>query len=246
MTTVWPPKHASAVGDYRYNIPLDTGDTVSTATLSILSGSVAIDSQSKDNTSLTAWLSAGVQGETAVFQVTWTTAGGRTDDDIITLAVISDPVAILAGVPGGDPNVSAFSYPAFIARYPEMKSIDPAYAQTLFAEAGIYLDNTAGSLVQDVATRGILLNMIVAHLAALGGALDGGTPSGMVGRVTSASEGTVKIEVDSGLEPGGAAWFAQTPYGFSFWQATKRYRMAQYRPARQPNFDPIRWTGWRR
>lgn len=143
--------------------------------------------------------------------------------------------------------IAVFDYTAWSTRYPELAgAVDQALATALFAEAGLYLDNTDYSPVQDVATRLILLNMIVAHLAALGGALDGGTPSGMVGRVTSASEGTVRVEVDSGLEPGGAAWFAQTPYGFSFWQATKRYRMMQYRPARQPNFEPIRWAGWRR
>lgn len=125
--------------------------------------------------------------------------------------------------------VAVFDYAAWNQRYPELGAVDEGRAALLFAEAGLYLDNTDCSPVQDVAMRLMLLNMIVAHLAVLGGALEpGGAPSGMVGRVSSASEGSVSVSVDSGLAPGTAAWFQQTNYGLSFWQATKRFRMARY------------------
>lgn len=143
--------------------------------------------------------------------------------------------------------IAVFDYTAWSARYPELAgAVDQTLATALFAEAGLYLDNTDLSPVQDVSTRLVLLNMLVAHLAALGGALDGGSPSGIVGRVTSATEGTVSVQADTGIEAGTAEWYALTNYGFGFWAATKRYRSMRYRPARQPVFEPARWALWRR
>jgi hypothetical protein len=96
----WTAKDPDAVLDYVYRIPLDAGDSVSSGTpwVAVLTGTVAIDDQSlaagPDTTSegygqdVTVWLSGGTAGETAVFRVSWETAGGRTNDDVITLAVV--------------------------------------------------------------------------------------------------------------------------------------------------------------
>lgn len=143
-------------------------------------------------------------------------------------------------------GVAAFNYAAWIQRYPEFGAVSEERAALFFAEAGIYLDNTDSSVVADVAVRGVLLNMLTAHIASLAGALEpNGQPTGMVGRVSSASEGSVSVSVDSGLEAGTAPWFAQTSYGLSFWQATKPYRSAIYVPAQAYNFEPFRSRPWR-
>lgn len=143
--------------------------------------------------------------------------------------------------------VAVFDYAAWGLRYPELKgAVGPDLAASYFAEAGLYLDNTDCSPVADVTVRGLLLNMLVSHIAVLSGALEAdGKPSGMVGRVSSATEGSVSVSFDTGLAPGTAAWFQQTSYGLSFWQATKPYRMARYVPAQPYLTDPWR-SPWRR
>ena len=142
--------------------------------------------------------------------------------------------------------VAVFDYTAWAARYPELAgTVDQALATALFTEAGLYLDNTDASIVADPALRLILLNMIVAHLAVMGGALDGASPTGQVGRVTSATEGSVSVSLDTGLAPGTASWWSITSYGLNFWAATKRYRSMHYRPGPRPIFNPPRAL-WRR
>ncbi len=144
--------------------------------------------------------------------------------------------------------VAVFNYAAWIARYPEFTgAVSEERAALFFAEAGLYLDNTDASIVQDAALRLVLLNMLVAHIAVLAGALEpDGKPSGLVGRVSSASEGAVSVSTDTGLMPGTAVWFQQTAYGLSFWQATKPYRSARYVAAPPYNFEPRGRSLWQR
>lgn len=143
--------------------------------------------------------------------------------------------------------VAVFDYAAWVARYPEFGAVSEQRAALFFAEAGLYLDNTDASPVQDVAMRLVLLNMATAHIAALSGALNAdGKPSGLVGRVSSASEGSVSVSTELGLVPGSAVWFQQTSYGLSFWQATKGYRSAVYVAPQPYNFEPWAGATWRR
>jgi hypothetical protein len=141
-------------------------------------------------------------------------------------------------------TVAVFNHAAWIARYPEFGAVSEELAALFFAEAGLYLDNTDNSPVEDANVRLMLLGMLTAHIAALSGA--SGRDSGMVGRVSSASEGSVSVSVDTGLMPGTAVWFQQTSYGLSFWQATKGYRSAVYVAAPAYNFEPRGVTAWRR
>jgi hypothetical protein len=134
--------------------------------------------------------------------------------------------------------VAVFDYALWSLSYPELKaSVTPAVAGALFRRAGLFLNNTNASVVTDVETRLDLLNLIVSHLAALGGAGGGGN-SGLVGRVTSATEGTVKVDVDAGPSTGSNAWWLQTQYGFQYWQATAPYRTMRYVPGPTPIMDP--------
>lgn len=143
--------------------------------------------------------------------------------------------------------VAVFDYTAWTTRYPEFGAVNSTLAALYFAEAGLYLDNTDASPVTDVNIRLMLLNMLTAHVAVLAGALEpDGKPSGMVGRISSATEGGVSVSLESGLLPGTAAWFQQTSYGLSFWQATKNLRSATYVAAPARVTEP--WAGavWRR
>jgi len=142
-------------------------------------------------------------------------------------------------------GIVTFDYPKWLVRYPEFtdKVLD-ARAQSYFDEAAaLYLNNSEGSPVSDVDRRAVLLNMLVAHIAAL----NGEGSSGLVGRITSATEGSVSVSADYGTQPGTAAWFLQTKYGAAFWQATQSLRTFRYVPGRQPVFSryPQGFGPWR-
>lgn len=143
-------------------------------------------------------------------------------------------------------GVAVFNYAAWAARYPTLAAkVDEPLAQSYFDEAGlVYLLNNDCSVVQDVPTRLVLLNMLVAHLAALNGATASGE-AGLVGRVSSATEGSVTINADYNAQPGSEQWYAQTPYGAQYWAATVGYRSAIYVPGPQPFLGVPGPYGWR-
>ena len=131
-----------------------------------------------------------------------------------------------------------FNYSAWVARYPQFASpggtqpVSSDLANAYLNDAAIYLRNDGGGPVSSAAIQTALLNMIMAHIAALNTAFASGAPApSLVGRINSASEGSVSV----GTEMNGpelAAWFNQTPYGAAFWQATAQYRTMRYIPGR--------------
>ena len=113
----------------------------------------------------------------------------------------------------------------FKARYPEFTAVADVLLGSYFGEAGLYLANDDSSPVSNVTTRLSLLNMLTAHIAYLAGAITGQVMP--VGRVASASEGSVSTSLDYQVA-GSAVWFAQTQYGAAFWQATNFMRSFRY------------------
>ena len=152
-----------------------------------------------------------------------------------------------------------FDYRWFETRYPEISEwCSPGQLQGYFDIATLYCDNTdtgaptpamcdlwfslgmigfppIGGPIANIKVRQMLLGMLTAHVAQLNGNINGNAPSGLVGRVTNASEGSISVGV-SYPETADAAWFGQTRYGAMFWQATKQYRMAQYFPGPGASF----------
>ncbi|EHA4789260.1 DUF4054 domain-containing protein, partial [Escherichia coli] len=132
-------------------------------------------------------------------------------------------------------GVVIFAPSAFKLRYPEFSSVDDVLLQQYFTQATIYLDNTDSSRVSDLAVRSMLLNMLVAHIACLYSGANGQSPSGLVGRIDSASEGSVSVHADM---PGGtanSAWYMQTKYGADYWNATAPFRTFQYISGHSPS-----------
>jgi len=119
----------------------------------------------------------------------------------------------------------AFNPSAFKVRYPEFLAVDDARLSAFFDEATLYLSNTDKPVV-DVIKRAMLFNMLVAHIATLGGVLSSNSPA-PVGRVASAGQGSVNVSTEY-LPAGSQAWFVQTQYGAAFWQATINYRSFRY------------------
>lgn len=132
-----------------------------------------------------------------------------------------------------------FNYPLWAARYPEFSdTVGEDLAQIFFSEAELYLDNTASSKVADNAPAGrraLLLNMLVAHVAALSVGTNGSPVSPFIGRITQATQGTVSVTADMGPISGSQAWFMQTKYGANYWQATASLRQGgRYKSPRGP------------
>lgn len=128
-------------------------------------------------------------------------------------------------------GVVTFDPAAFLVRYPEFASVGTPLLQAYFDEAAmVYLDNTEDSRVQQIEQRSVLLNMLVAHLAALNAGVNGQGATPLVGRINSATEGSVTVQAAMDGVPGTAAWFMQTKYGAAYWQATAAFRTMQYVP----------------
>lgn len=118
-------------------------------------------------------------------------------------------------------------------RYPDLVPyVTEGLATAYFAEAGLYLDNTDCSPIQNVARRGLILGMIAAHIALLNAPVNDGEAQKLVGRISNASEGSVSVATALTV-PGSAEWFAQTQPGFAAWQAMAAYRTFRYFPGPQ-------------
>lgn len=119
----------------------------------------------------------------------------------------------------------------FRAMFPEFSNVTAETLPFLFDQATDYLNNSDFSLVDDVIKRERLLYLLMAHLAYMRyGDANGNGGSGMVGRISSASEGSVSVSSEAGQVEFRYMWYTQSPYGMDFWQATKVYRMANYYP----------------
>lgn len=135
------------------------------------------------------------------------------------------------------PPAVTFDYNAWVARYPEFAAVLQPMAQAYFDEAGLYCANSASNPAFADGVLPTLLNMLTAHIAWLNAPRDAnGNPSStgqpaspIVGRINSASEGSVSVQAE--LESSGSpseAFFTQTKYGLAYWQATAGYRTMRY------------------
>lgn len=134
--------------------------------------------------------------------------------------------------------IVVFDINAFRERYPEFDTVSGTLLNAYFVEATVYLDNTDCSPVTDVNVRAVYLNMLVAHIAALNSGVGGQKPSGLVGRVSSASEGSVSVSTGEVPVSPSSWWYLQTPYGAAYWQATAAYRTVRYVPGASPSMYP--------
>lgn len=239
----WPSKDSDATLNYRWDVQLDAGDRLVSASVIRVSGDVKYDPLTPDETGVTVVLSGGSASTINLFRGTWSSVNGQSGDEYIAVAV-TDNTPVFP--PQATPGVAQFQYELWATAYPELAtSVSSQLATALFRRATIMLNNTPTSPVADVDRRLDLLNMIVAHLAALGGAGQAGGASGLVGRVTNAREGDVSVSVDAGPSSASNAWWLQTSYGFEYWTATANLRTMRYVPGPRPIMERPFW-GMRR
>lgn len=134
------------------------------------------------------------------------------------------------------PPAIPFNFTNFALRYPEFAPCGEALCQLYYDEAGIYCANSAASAPFADGTLTNLLWMLTAHIAwinaprdANGNPAASGVPaSSIVGRINSASEGSVSVGAENNFPPGTPQWYQQTRYGAAYWAATAGYRTMRY------------------
>lgn len=141
--------------------------------------------------------------------------------------------------------VATFNLTAFLARYPEFTPAAPytgvnsTNGPLFFGEATVYWRNDGNGPVCDPFTQQTFLNMLTAHVAMLAVGTVQSPMSGLVGRISSAGQGSVNVSTDMPAMPQGAAYFQQTQYGLDFWAASAAYRTMRYRPRRGRFMGPV-------
>lgn len=130
--------------------------------------------------------------------------------------------------------VVVFDPAAFKAAFPQFQDVPDATLSALFAMIGFtYIDNTDESIVVNVDQRGAMMNFLLAHMLVLFGWVDTNgvvvPGAGAVGRVSSATEGTVSTSLEYKVPASAAeAWYNQTPYGAAYWVMTAPFRSFHY------------------
>jgi hypothetical protein len=138
-------------------------------------------------------------------------------------------VACPSPAPQPTPGVVEFDADEFKAAYPAFATVSDDELQGDFDLATLFLNNSCCSVVKDANVRQRLLYLVTAHIAALLQGANGLPPSGIVGRVDSAKEGSVSVSAAYAAEMSmSEAYFSQTQWGAAFWQATVGYRMFRY------------------
>lgn len=144
--------------------------------------------------------------------------------------------------------IATFDYSYWQATYFEFDYLGQAQVQAYFDLAGqsSILDNTGLGPVCSTNEQKVLMHLLTAHVVKLFGPgptdAAGNTqgPQEVVGRISSAGEGSVNIQTENNYPPGDVQWFQQTKYGSMFWLATAKYRSARWigRPFRRPSMGP--------
>jgi hypothetical protein len=156
--------------------------------------------------------------------------------------------------------IVTFVYDDWLTSYPEFTTTtNDAQGEGYFAQAEEYCGNSDCAIVPydptaspPINTRLIILYLLTAHIAQMfAGSVVGGItrpPSPLVGRINSATQGTVTVQAEMpGPQNATAAWYNQTLYGANANAMMAKYRMARYRasPGRFSQPSPVRrFGGW--
>lgn len=139
---------------------------------------------------------------------------------------------VVQGIVTFDPTV-------FKAAFPEFSTIADPVLNLNFGLAEMQLSNSCCSRIKNASLREKLLDLLVAHITQLRNGTNGQSPSGVVGRVSYAMEGSVMATVDMGPIVLGQAYYMQTQWGALYWSSTATYRTFRYIPAPATCYDDV-------
>lgn len=139
-------------------------------------------------------------------------------------------------------NIFVFDPAEFRALYPNFDSYTDEQLEWFFemVENDI-LDNTESACIP-LKTRRKLFFLLVAHMAELQNRINDGN-TGLVGRISSATEGSVSISSDYLSSPTALAqWLNQTSYGAMYYAMTAKYRTILWVASQRPM--PVNRSRW--
>lgn len=133
-----------------------------------------------------------------------------------------------------------FDYAAWSQAYPEFSNVTQ---QQIDARILPVANQAIAGFIGCVASAQDQTNflwLMVAHLCMLNFGTAKSPATGLVGRISSATEGSVSVDVDFTTSKA-QAWYAQTTYGATFWQLAKPYWLGPWSyPAPPPTPFPYR------
>lgn len=114
---------------------------------------------------------------------------------------------------------------------PEFDSVPNAKLKRFFHEATLIIKNSPYSEVQDCCERISLYNLLIAWKV-----VDDGRGVGVVGTITSASQGSVTLGLKTPDKEEVPFPYNTNGHGITFWEATAKYRTVNYvaDPYRRP------------
>lgn len=132
-----------------------------------------------------------------------------------------------------------FDFAQWIALFPEFTPLNNAMGNAYFIRAtGSIIGNSTTNPIFNDGNLPYLIYLATAHVAALncprdasGNPAQSGNPaSTLVGRINSASQGSVSVQTEwPASDPSAQEKFLmQTKYGAEYWSATAQYRTARY------------------
>ena len=147
------------------------------------------------------------------------------------------------------PGTVVFDPSVFKTLYPAFATVPTAALNFNFAQAQLMLNNSCCSAVPDAPTRELLLGLLTAHITALLNGVNGQAPSGVVGRISDAAQGSVNVSTELATAPVTSmtvAYLQQTQWGLQFLAATAQYRTMQYAAPPPRNYGPwpFVYEGW--
>lgn len=144
-----------------------------------------------------------------------------------------------SGCSGQPSAIVVLNYDNWIQLFPQFKYLSSPQVQMYFNIATNYIRNDGFGPVCDLNQKTDLLYLTTAHIAQLmAPTKTGGAPSGLVGRINHASEGSVSVGTDFPVSAS-AAWWAQTQYGAMVWQMMLPFRLGpRYVPGFPRNQQP--------
>lgn len=140
------------------------------------------------------------------------------------------------------PGIVTFDPDAFKTAFPAFATVSDGVLTANFNLATLYLNNSYCSVVQDEPTRAQLLNLATAHITALLNGVNGEPAAGTVGRISSATQGSITVQTEFKTDSEAAAFWNQTTWGSMFWAATAIYRTFRY--VSGSRCDDASWNAW--
>lgn len=141
--------------------------------------------------------------------------------------------------------VVTFDYATWVGMFPEFSGCSAGQGQGFFNRACLQFANDTCNPAFSAGNMQTLFYLLTSHIAwisaprdANGNPAQTGQPSSpLVGRVSSAAEGSVNVasEWNTSGQPN-EAYYTQTTYGAEFWTAMAVFRTAQY--LAMPTFVP--------